>query len=145
MKSTRRSVPVGCPAREIAHRFISGNSISVSPDGQHLLFLGERPNPASRTPTIVCDLPDCTNQREVPWHSGQWTPDGQGIAYIDASVDAANIQVQAIAGGPPRPLTHFTDKQIDEFAWSPNGKRLAIARSTRTADIVLINGFGGPQ
>jgi hypothetical protein len=38
-------------------------------------------------------------------------------------------------------LTKFTDKTIRDFAWSPDGKRLAIPRGTSLADIVLIKGI----
>jgi len=41
-------------------------------------------------------------------------------------------------------MTRFTDgKEIDAFAWSPDGKRFAIVRSTQSADIVLTKGFAG--
>jgi dipeptidyl aminopeptidase/acylaminoacyl peptidase len=107
------------------------------------LFSGARPTPTSRTPTLLCDLPDCTNVHEVPWRTGLWTPDGRGIVYVDRAVESRNIQVQPIDGGAVHPLTHFTDKQIDGFAWSPDGKRLIVIRSTRIVDIVLIKGFAG--
>jgi hypothetical protein len=45
-------------------------------------------------------------------------------------------------GKPPRQLTHFTDdRQIADAAWSHDGTRLAIARTTTTADIVLFRGL----
>ena len=70
---------------------------------------------------------------------GKWTPDGRGIAFIE-STDTKNIWVQPIDGGAPHPLTTFTDKTIDDFTWSPDGKRLAITRRTTLADMVLIKG-----
>jgi hypothetical protein len=49
----------------------------------------------------------------------------------------------AIDGKPPRQLTHFTDgRPIGTFAWSRDGKRLAIGRLTVTNDIVLFTGLG---
>ena len=36
--------------------------------------------------------------------------------------------MQPIVGGAPRQLTRFTDKDIADFAWSPDGARLAITR-----------------
>ena len=42
----------------------------------------------------------------------------------------------------PYQLTHFTDgRTITDFAWSHDGKRLAIARSVTTNDIVLFKGL----
>jgi hypothetical protein len=50
--------------------------------------------------------------------------------------------VQPIDGSPRRQLTHFTDNRtITDFAWSRDGKRLAIARATVTNDIVLFKGL----
>jgi hypothetical protein len=50
--------------------------------------------------------------------------------------------VQSLAGDPPQKLTRFTDNRpIGSFAWSRDGKHLAISRSTVTNDIVLIQGL----
>jgi hypothetical protein len=39
-------------------------------------------------------------------------------------------------------LTHFTDPRgIAGFAWSKDGKRLAIARTSTSQDIVLFRGI----
>jgi hypothetical protein len=49
--------------------------------------------------------------------------------------------VQPIDGGAPHSLTKFTDKTINDFAWSPDDKRLAITRGASLADLVLIKGI----
>jgi Tol biopolymer transport system component len=67
---------------------------------------------------------------------GRWTPDGRGLAYAEKG----NIWVQSLDGGQPRQLTKFTDQEITDFAWSPDGKRLAVSRRTDLADVVLIKG-----
>jgi hypothetical protein len=42
----------------------------------------------------------------------------------------------------PHQLTHFNDDRIiTDFAWSRDGKRLAVARSRVTSDIVLFKGL----
>jgi hypothetical protein len=44
--------------------------------------------------------------------------------------------------GSARQLTHFAeDGEIADAAWSRDGERLAIARSTNTAAIVLFRGL----
>jgi hypothetical protein len=78
----------------------------------------------------ICDLPACAASRyvtpvpPVAVNFLRWMPDGMGFAYINQP----NIWVQPLDGGPPNPVTHFTDGSISEFAWSHDGKRLAIAR-----------------
>ena len=67
-----------------------------------------------------------------------WTPDGRGVAYPSDG----NLWVQPLSGGAPRQLTRFTDgRPIGSFAWSRDGRRLAITRSTITNDIVLFEGL----
>ena len=48
---------------------------------------------------------------------------------------------QPVAGGPPRQLTKFTSGRIFNFAYTPDRKRLFLARGTRTGDVVLIRDF----
>ncbi|HMD84755.1 MAG TPA: hypothetical protein VKO18_08655 [Terriglobia bacterium] len=45
-----------------------------------------------------------------------------------------------MAGGPPKPVTHFTSDKIFWFDWSPDG-RLALSRGTEPFDAVLIKNF----
>jgi TolB protein len=71
-----------------------------------------------------------------------WTPDGRALAYVD-STNFANITSQPIDGGPPVQLTDFTSERIFSFAWSHDGKQLAVARGTVTNDVVLIRDFLG--
>jgi hypothetical protein len=42
-----------------------------------------------------------------------------------------------IDGSAPVPVTTFTSDLIFQYAWSLDGKRLAMARGTATADVVL--------
>jgi Tol biopolymer transport system component len=112
--------------------------LSPSPDGRRLKFGAGVVN--GRTLIMECDLPDCTNPRELAARPGQWAPDGRSIAFTDTT-DPMNIWVQAIDGGSPRRLTTFTDRKIFDFAWSPDGRRLAVTRQTDLADVVLITGI----
>ncbi len=89
----------------------------------------------------MCELPDCGSRRTlaIPSPPRSWTPDGRALAYIDAA--QKNVWVQPI-DGVPRQLTHFTDgRTIVDFAWSSNGARLAISRSTTTSDVVMFKGL----
>jgi Tol biopolymer transport system component len=94
----------------------------------------------------MCDLPGCGKRQPltVPDNRStglcRWTPDGQAIAYVDAA--HSNIWVQPLDGHAPHQLTHFADgRTIADFAWSHDGKRLAISRSTTTNDIALFKGL----
>ena len=71
----------------------------------------------------------------------RWTPDGRAIAYVAVGTPA-NLWARPFDGQPPHQLTHFSDDRgIIDFAWSRDGKRLAISRATVTNDIVLFKGL----
>jgi Tol biopolymer transport system component len=130
-------VPIGGGAPT---RLAAGGSVAVSPDGESMAFTG--PPRENRAALMVCSLPGCSSPRTVGSAEFAaplgYTPDGRGIAYSSEG----NLWVQALDGGAPRQLTRFTDSRpIGSFAWSRDGKRLAIARSTVTNDIVLFQGL----
>jgi hypothetical protein len=113
----------------------------VSPDGKSVVFGASN----TRGELGICDLPGCTSVRAFKTPEGgpisRWTPDGKGIAYFDAG-QGGNLWVQPLDGSPRRQLTHFSDNRtISDFAWSRNGARLAIARTTTVHDIVLFKGL----
>jgi Tol biopolymer transport system component len=117
-------------------KLADGAGASVSPDGGSMAFAD------SRASLIVCALPGCTSRRTIGSVRFDaplsWTPDGRGVAYAREG----NIWVQPLGGGPPRQLTRSADRRpIGFFAWSRDGKRLAITRSTETSDIVLLRGL----
>jgi Tol biopolymer transport system component len=117
-------------------KLADGGGASLSPDGGLMAFTD------SRDSLIVCALPGCTSRRTIASVRFDaplcWTPDGRGIAYARDG----NIWVQPLGGGPPRQLTRSADgRPIGFFAWSRDGTRLAISRSTVTNDIVLLRGL----
>ena len=70
----------------------------------------------------------------------RWTSNGRGLAFIDTT--ESNVWIQPFDGHPPQQLTRFADGQmITDFAWSPDGTRLAVARASTTTDIVLFKGL----
>ena len=74
----------------------------------------------------------------------RWTPDGRSLAYLD-SKSVSNINSQPVDGSSPKRLTDFTSERIFSFAWSLDGKQLAVARGTLTYDVVLITDFMNQQ
>jgi Tol biopolymer transport system component len=68
----------------------------------------------------------------------RWSPDGAGVAYIVTSRRVSNVWVQPIAGGPAHPFTEYQADRIFDFAWSQDGRRLAILRGIEASDLVSI-------
>ena len=69
-----------------------------------------------------------------------WSPNNT-LTYIDQRNGVSNIWSQPIDGSPPKQLTNFKSGRIFQFAWSPDGKWLALARGTMTSDVVMIKDF----
>ena len=129
----------GGEANEIVHAFVSIGSMDVSRDGRRLVF--QSSDEQNRFRLVVCDLPTCANRinLEAPdnyfFGALRFTSDNRSIAYFSGN----NIWSLPIAGGPRRQITHFDDtRPIANFAWSRDGKRLAVARATVTNDVVLL-------
>lgn len=69
----------------------------------------------------------------------RWVPGGWGLAYIDSPGGVSNIWVQPLDGSAPLQLSDFKNESIDSFDWSPDGLSLAVVRSTKTSDVILIH------
>ncbi|MGB7591020.1 MAG: hypothetical protein WBO19_07260, partial [Terriglobia bacterium] len=60
--------------------------------------------------------------------------------FINSVNGVDNVWEQPLAGGPPKPVTHFTSEKIFWFDWSRDG-RLALSRGADQTDAVLIKNF----
>lgn len=140
-------VPIdgGAPA-QLTGRY--SDILDVSPDGKLMAYvIADDHNPAKVKKVGVAsfeggetitalDRPPARPLRL------QWTPDARALTYVSNSGGASNIWNLPIDGGPPQQLTDFKpDLFIQCFAWSRDGKQLAVARGTSISDIVLIKNF----
>lgn len=71
----------------------------------------------------------------------QWTPDGAGLAFVVTRGGVSNVWVQPLSGGSPAQLTGFKTGRIFNFAWSRDGKQLALAHGWTSSDVALIRNF----
>jgi Tol biopolymer transport system component len=80
---------------------------------------------------------------DMPMGAGEihWAPDGKALDYTLTRGGATNIWRQALTGGPPKQLTNFKSDLIFSFAWSRDGKQLALARGSTASDVILITNF----
>jgi Antibiotic biosynthesis monooxygenase len=67
------------------------------------------------------------------------------LSYVVAkdTGDESGIWVTELDGGTPRDLVRLSDRgdPITSFAWSPDGKLLALSRGRWTGDVALIKGL----
>ena len=120
---------------------------SVSPDGK---WIACAYSPGQNQPASLAMVPFAGGPPAkifpLPATAGglfggsSWTPNGQAISYINTINGVDNVWEQPVAGGPPKPVTHFTSDEIFWFDWSRDG-RLALSRGTSPYDVVLIKNF----
>ncbi len=111
--------------------------VSVSPDRKRLLLR----RPAIAPVIAVMNLEGGVST-ELPSLSaviGQrpfaWSPDGQAVDYEG---DDGQLWRVPLAGRPARLLTNEKER-IGDWAWSRDGRSLAITRHSESADVVLIH------
>jgi len=120
---------------QVTSSFAAEGSLAISSDGKTIAFssLGGG--------STMCDMPACTSPRTLPFVGGgrvRWTPDGRAFAYVATG----NLWIQPLDGSAPRQITHFADgRTIGDYAWSHDGKRVAISRVSVSNDIVLFRGL----
>jgi Tol biopolymer transport system component len=71
----------------------------------------------------------------------RFTPDEKAVVYISQQKGTTNIWVQPLDGRPPRQLTDFPNGDVYNFAYSPDGSKLYLARGFQIRDAILISGF----
>jgi serine/threonine protein kinase/WD40 repeat protein len=67
-----------------------------------------------------------------------FTPDGKNVGYRVVDNGTDNIWMQPVDGSKGRQVTNFTTDHIRRFAWSPDGKMLAVVRQHLVSDVVLL-------
>jgi hypothetical protein len=70
-----------------------------------------------------------------------WSPDSKAFQYVRARDGVANLWEQPLDGGPAKQLTHFKNELIFDYAWSGDGKQLALVRGMLNSNVVLISNF----
>jgi Tol biopolymer transport system component len=117
---------------------------SISPDGK---WMACEYFPGPTQPTSVAIIPfeggPPAKVFPLPRTYDQpirWTPDGRAVSFTNSVNGVDNIWAQPVAGGPPKPVTHFSSGRIFYFDWSKDG-RLALSRGSEPTDAVVIRNF----
>jgi eukaryotic-like serine/threonine-protein kinase len=119
---------------------------AVSPNGKTIAFVLRKGGNSNRIALVsfdggeiirtfdaVPEMNPLSNNQKL-----QWTPDGRSIYYIALNNGVSNIWRQSIDGNPPAQVTQFATGHIFNFAYSSDGKQLALSRGSLDSDVVLI-------
>jgi Tol biopolymer transport system component len=121
----------------------SSAGIAISPDGKWIASAYFEPT-TIKTAIYPIEGGEAHKILDIFSFNVRWTPDGRALAYVDQNYPA-NISSQTVDGRAAKRLTDFTSDRIFRFAWSHDGKQLALARGTLTNDVVLIRNFREPE
>src|SRR5215813_161899 len=123
---------------------LTGYSLAVSADGKMVAFgsiEGTVPNfrnlwivvPSNGGTPLYTLKSDIRGVRRL-----RFTPDGKSLAYIVDERGVSNLWAMPLTGGAPKQLTDFKSDLIFDFAWSRDGKQLALSRGQISRDVVLM-------
>jgi serine/threonine protein kinase/Tol biopolymer transport system component len=85
-------------------------------------------------PLLSLDVPSTLDSAGIVG----WMADGRGMAGVDDRSGIPNLWTFPFDHSPGKQLTHFPQSEIREFAWSPDGKRIALSRGSMEQNAVLI-------
>ncbi|HEV2963117.1 MAG TPA: protein kinase [Candidatus Angelobacter sp.] len=126
----------------------SGFTPTVSPDGKLVAYRkveGTAPN-YHNVYVVVSNSggPVLQTIDADPRISGRirFTPDGQALAYVVTEQGVTNLWAQRLSRGTPTKLTDFKSDIIFDYAWSRDGKKLALLRGQVSNDVVLLTDTG---
>jgi Tol biopolymer transport system component len=110
----------------------TGDGGSISPDGRLIRYLDfvviqERINARSIIIPSGGGEPIAKFVLPPGAEASKWSPDSKSVTYTDRN-KGWNLMRQPIAGGEPAQVTRFTEGVTTNFAWSPDGARIAVVR-----------------
>ena len=134
---------VGGPAAPLSDLIVLGGA-EYSPDGTRILaaFMdpktgkvkGEVLPSSGGLPLFTVDIPYTIDAAGIVG----WAPDSRSMTALDDRNGVPNLWILPFDHGPAKQLTHFLRSEIHEFAWSPDGKRIAMSRGPIEQNVVLI-------
>lgn len=117
---------------------------AISPDGRWIACC-YKPEPSARWRLVVLPATGSGPVKTIPLKDVRpfsWSPDGEGIDYVDDTDGVSNLWRVAITGGEPVQLTNFQSGRINDFAWSKDGMQLAVIRGMWHAQVLLFRDLG---
>jgi len=124
--------------------------LDVSPDERRIVTYGTRADTSTNTYSnrlgiFSADSVDSPMQTLDPSplmkSSGgaRFTPDGQALVYaVTGGKNEDNLWLQPLDGKPGRQITQFHTDSFFGAGWSPDAKKLLIARGHAESDVILL-------
>jgi serine/threonine protein kinase/Tol biopolymer transport system component len=124
------------------------NGSSLSSDGKRIAFLQFTGMNGEHQVQMVVEELDSSNKTYLPatgvLRTPVWAPDGRALIVNKATGAGTNLFYQPLDQTPAAQITHFSSEplSIPAFAFSPDGKKLAITRSkANDSDVIMFQSF----
>jgi Tol biopolymer transport system component/DNA-binding winged helix-turn-helix (wHTH) protein len=125
--------------------------LSLSPDGKMLAFnnLAEKRGEDSDAKLFQIGVMATEPNSEVklfkiPTARGEvrWSADGKSLDYLENTPESAKIwRMEIAANTEPKLLLTIPKSVLYDFVWSPDGKKLVLARGKQESDVMLLKNF----
>jgi Tol biopolymer transport system component len=128
---------------------------AISPDGKLIMYVSSPDSPTATTEASVSPSASKPNLLKViPFDGGapldrldwpvsagafQWAPTGEAVDYVLTKNGISNIWRQKLNAGQAKQVTNFESGLIFDFAWSHDGKELALTRGSESSDVILMS------
>jgi serine/threonine protein kinase/Tol biopolymer transport system component len=116
----------------------------LSPDGKLMFYyVQEKPDAPAKIEIVPATGGDPIKTLDSPKdsHEARWSSDGRSLVYIKETNGVSNLWTLPLDASRPRQLTDWPSEQIFWYAWSRDGKQLAVARGKTSSDVLLIKDF----
>lgn len=148
----RKSMSDGTAALRLTPETVApSNFLSLSPDGKLLTFhnLTKTIEEEAGAQIFQIGVVSAESPNEPRFYNiranrlnVRWSPDSKNFDYIGIVNGVAGLWRQSLdADVSPVPLLLSPSYAISNFAWSPDGKQLAIARGADQNDAVMLTNF----
>jgi Tol biopolymer transport system component len=115
--------------------------VGFSPDGKLMAYVDSEDEAKKRIGILRSDGRPPAKFLDLPASAlrVQWGSDSQTLTYVDRPTGVQNIWNQPVEGGPPIKMTDLKGVGVAFYAWSGDGKQVAIAGRQTTSDVLLIS------
>jgi Tol biopolymer transport system component len=135
--STIRKITIdGDSSRQIVKKQLA--SYALSADGNYLAYGYFNEENKQKLAIFSLKTEEVVKELDYSFRLQRWTPDSKAIAYVKNKNGVSNIWIQPIDGSKAKQVTEFASEIIFSFDWSPDGKKLVVARGEGNTDVVLL-------
>jgi Tol biopolymer transport system component len=71
----------------------------------------------------------------------QWGTDSRSLILVDHTAGFSNLFRASMANHSRKPLTNFKSDRIFAYAFSNDGKKIAMLRGSQSSDLVMLSNF----